>query len=231
MIKPSLLPEASEETRERQRAVLLVVFEAILRLSHPFLPFLSEEIWQSLPGERGSILAEDYPTADPDQADVDVEEDMGHLMEVIRAVRNIRSELNVPPAKKVEIRLKGQPEDLAFLRDHEEIILRLARAKKVAYMEPEYIPVEDATAVVDDIEVCLPLKGLIDFRKESQRLGKEIDKANAELSVVSAKLGNEKFVANAPGDIVEAHRSRKKDLEQKLTSFGKNLELVTRYLS
>jgi valyl-tRNA synthetase len=230
MIKPSLLPEAGAETRENQRAVLLSVFETILRLSHPFLPFLSEEIWQSLPGERGSIMTEAYPSADPDRADVDVEEDMGHLMEVVRAVRNIRSELNVPPAKRVEVRLKGQREDLGFLRDHEEIILRLARAGKVAYMDPEYIPVEDATAVVNDIEVCLPLAGLIDFRKESQRLRKEIDKANAEIAVVSAKLGNEKFVANAPADIVEAHRTRRGDLELKLTSLSQNLELVTRYL-
>jgi valyl-tRNA synthetase len=231
MIKPSLFPEVSGEARENQRAVLLFVFETILRLSHPFLPFLSEEIWQSLPGERGSILAEDYPAAEPDRADVDVEEDMGHLMEVIRAVRNIRSELHVPPAKRVEVRLKGQTEDLAFLRDHEEIILRLARAGKVVYKEPEYIPVEDATAVVNDIEVCLPLAGLIDFRKEAHRLRKEIEKANAELTVVSAKLRNEKFVANAPGDIVDAHRTRKEDLEQMLMSLEKNLELVTRYLS
>ena len=99
------------------------------------------------------------------------------------------------------------------------------------YKEPEYIPVEDATAVVNDIEVCLPLAGLIDFRKEALRLRKEIERANAELSVVSAKLGNEKFMANAPGDIVDAHRTRKEDLEQKRASLGKNLELVTRYLS
>ena len=231
MIKPSLLPEASPEARENQRAVLLNVFGTILKLSHPFLPFLSEEVWQSLPGERGSVLAEAYPAADPDRVDVDVEEDLAHLMEVIRAIRNIRSELHVPPAKRVEVRLKGQPEDLAFLRDHEEIILRLARAKKVAYMEPEYIPVEDATAVVNDIEVCLPLTGLIDFRKEALRLRKEIDKANAELSVVNAKLGNEKFVENAPEDIVEAHRIRKGDLEQKVESLSKNLLLVTRYLT
>jgi valyl-tRNA synthetase len=230
MIKPSLLPDAPSETRERQRSVLLCVFETILTLSHPFLPFLSEEIWHLLPGERGSVLSEAYPAADPDRADVDVEEDMAHLMEVIRAVRNIRSELHVPPAKKVEIRLKGQPEDLAFLRNHEEILLRLARAEKVTHKDPKYIPVEDATAVVNDIEVCLPLTGLIDFRKEAVRLRKEIDKADGELSVVGAKLGNEKFVANAPGDIVEAHRIRKGDLEQKRERLSRNLELVTRYL-
>jgi valyl-tRNA synthetase len=230
MIKPSLLPDAPSETREQQRRVLLCVFETILALSHPFLPFLSEEIWHLLPGERGSILTESYPAADPDRADVDVEEDMAHLMEVIRAVRNIRSELHVPPAKKVEIRLKGQPEDLAFLRAHEEIILRLARAEKVTHKDPEYIPVEDATAVVNDIEVCLPLTGLIDFRKEAVRLRKEIDKASGELSVVDAKLGNERFVANAPEDIVAAHRIRKGDLEQKRERLSRNLELVTRYL-
>ena len=230
MIKPPLLPEAPAQTRENQRAVLLFVFETILRIAHPFLPFLTEEIWHSLPGERGSVLEEEYPAANPEQVDVDVEEDMAHLMEVIRAVRNIRSELNVPPAKRVEVRLKGQPKDLSFLRDHEEIILRLARAGKVVHRDPDYIPVEDATAVVNDIEVCVPLAGLIDFRKEASRLRKEIDKASAEFSVVSAKLGNEKFVANAPADIVEAHRIRKGDLEQKVDSLSRNFELVTRYL-
>ena len=231
MIKPSLQQDAPAETRERQHAVLLCVFEMILRLSHPFLPFLTEEIWHSLPGERGSILAESYPVADPERTDVDIEKDMGHLMEVIRAVRNMRSELHVPPAKRVEIRLKGQSEELAFLRNHEEIILRLARAEKVVYRGPEYTPAEDATAVVGDIEVCLPLAGLIDFRKEASRLRKEIEKANAEHSVVSAKLGNEKFLANAPGDIVDAHRARKGELELKLGSLSRNLSLVSRYLS
>jgi valyl-tRNA synthetase len=84
---------------------------------------------------------------------------------------------------------------------------------------------------VNDIEVCLPLAGLIDFDQEARRLRKEIDKAGAELSVVSGKLGNEKFTGNAPGDIVEAHRARKGDLEEKLSKLSKNLELVTRYLS
>jgi len=238
MIKPSLSMEADPLVRRNQRAVLLRVFETILALGQPFIPFLTEEIWQSLPagarpsaGKRDSILRQGYPAVDTEKTDVDVEEDMGHLMEVIRAVRNIRSELNVSPAKKVEVRLKGQVEDLAFLREHEEILRRLARAERVVYKDPEYIPVKDATAVVNDIEVCLPLAGLIDFDQEARRLRKEVDKAGAELSVVTGKLSNERFVANAPADIVEAHRSRKDDLEAKLSKLSRNLELVTRYLS
>jgi valyl-tRNA synthetase len=231
MIKPSLSPEADPLVRRNQRAVLLRVFETILALGQPFIPFLTEEVWQSLPGKRESILRQGYPAVDTEKTDVDVEEDMGHLMEVIRAVRNIRSELNVSPAKKVEVRLKGQVEELSFLREHEEILRRLARAETVAYKDPEYIPVQDATAVVNDIEVCLPLAGLIDFDREAGRLRKEIDKAGAELTVVTGKLGNEKFVANAPADIVEAHRARKGDLEEKISKLSKNLELVTRYLS
>jgi len=238
MIKPALSSEADPLVRQNQRAVLLRVFESILVLGHPFIPFLTEEIWQSLPGGprgsaggRDSIFRQGYPAADPGKIDVDVEENMGRLMEVIRAVRNIRSELNVPPAKKVEIRLKGQVEELAFLREHEEILLRLARAGTVVYKDPEYLPVADATAVVNDVEVCLPLAGLIDFDQEARRLRKEIDKADAELSMVTTKLSSEKFVANAPADIVDAHRSRKGDLEEKLSKLSRNLDLVTRYLS
>ncbi len=238
MIKPSLFPDADPAVRQGQHAVLLNVFETILRLAHPLIPFISEEIWQSLPGgdrlpdgRRRSVYESRYPAADAEKTDDGVEEDMAHVMEVIRAVRNIRSELNVPPGKKVEIRLKGRDDEIAFVREHEDIVRRLARSDRVAYMPAEYIPVKDATAVVNDIEVCLPLEGLIDFGQEARRLGKEIDKANAELAVISAKLGNEKFTANAPADIVAAHRARKNDLGEKLSKLGKNLELVTRYLT
>ncbi|OGP33896.1 MAG: valine--tRNA ligase [Deltaproteobacteria bacterium GWC2_65_14] len=231
MIKPSLLQESDPAARESQRAVLLHVFETLLALGHPFIPYITEEIWHLLPGERRSLLARSYPEADPAAAEVDVEERMGRLMEIVRAVRNIRSELNVPPAKKVEIRLKGRAEEMRFVRAHEEILLRLARAGRVAYKDPEYIPVQDATAVVNDIEVCIPLAGLIDFGQEAQRLRKEIDKASAELSVVGAKLANEKFVENAPPDIVEAHHERRTGLEEKIAKLSKNLELVSRYLA
>jgi valyl-tRNA synthetase len=231
MIKPTLSADALTGDRMRQRAVLLRVYETILALGHPFIPFLTEELWHGLPGERGLLFDRPFPVADAEFADENVEEDMGHLMEVIRAVRNIRSELNVPPARKVEVRLKGQHGELAFLRDHEEIVRRLARADRVAYVDPDYIPVQDATAVVNDIEVCLPLAGLIDFDQEARRLRKEIEKGGAELSRVTGQLLNDRFTANAPPDIVDALRDREAALEQKLEKLGKNLELVSRYLS
>jgi valyl-tRNA synthetase len=231
MIKPTLSADALTGDRMRQRAVLLRVYETILALGHPFIPFLTEELWHGLPGERGLLFDRPFPVADAEFADENVEEDMGHLMEVIRAVRNIRSELNVPPARRVEVRLKGQHGELAFLRDHEEIVRRLARADRVAYVDPDYIPVQDATAVVNDIEVCLPLAGLIDFDQEARRLRKEIEKGGAELSRVTGQLLNDRFTANAPPDIVDALRDREAALEQKLEKLGKNLELVSRYLS
>jgi len=231
MIKPALSAEALTGDRMRQRAVLLRVYETLLALGHPFIPFLTEELWHALPGERGLLYDRPYPVADAADTDVNVEEDMAHLMEVIRAVRNIRSELGIPPGKQVEVRLKGQPEELAFLSEHEEIVRRLARAGVVSYVDPDYIPVQDATAVVNDIEVCLPLAGLIDFDQEGKRLRKEIEKGNAELSRVAGQIGNDKFTANAPADIVDALRDRQAALEQKLEKLGKNLELVSRYLS
>jgi len=231
MIKPALSPEAGEVERQVQRAVLIRVYETILALGHPFIPFLTEELWHALPGERGLLYDRPYPAVDPGATDEDVEDEMAHLMEVIRAVRNIRSELNVPPGKKVEVRLKGQAEEQKFLRDHEEIIRRLARAGRVAYVDPDYIPVKDATAVVNDIEVCLPLEGLIDFGQEEKRLRKEVEKAKAEYARVAGQLGNDRFTAKAPLDIVEALRDREKSLEQKIAKLGKNLELVSRYLA
>ena len=101
----------------------------------------------------------------------------------------------------------------------------------MAYVDPDYIPVQDATAVVNDIEVCIPLAGLIDFEQEARRLRKEIEKGNAELLRVAGQLVNDRFTANAPTDIVDALRDRQAALEQKLGKLGKNLELVSRYLS
>ncbi|HEX9190866.1 MAG TPA: valine--tRNA ligase, partial [Candidatus Deferrimicrobiaceae bacterium] len=220
MIKPALSSEALTGDRMRQRAVLLRVYETILALGHPFIPFLTEELWHALPGVRDLLYDRPFPAADASVTDENVEEDMAHLMEVIRAIRNIRSELNVPPARKVEVRLKGQHGELAFLRDHEEILRRLARAERVAYVDPDYIPVQDATAVVNDIEVCLPLAGLIDFDQEAKRLRKEIEKGGSELSRVAGQLVNDRFTANAPPDIVDALRDRRAALEQKLSKLG-----------
>jgi valyl-tRNA synthetase len=231
MIKPALSPGAGEVERQLQRAVLIRVYETILALGHPFIPFITEELWHALPGERGLLYDRPYPAVDVGATDEDVEDAMAHLMEVIRAVRNIRSELNVPPGKKVEVRLKGQAEEQKFLRDHEEIVRRLARAGRVAYVDTDYIPVKDATAVVNDIEVCLPLEGLIDFGQEEKRLRKEVEKANAEYARVAGQLGNARFTAKAPPDIVDALRDREKTLEQKIAKLGKNLELVSRYLA
>ncbi|MCL2103028.1 MAG: valine--tRNA ligase, partial [Syntrophorhabdaceae bacterium] len=152
MIKPCLEPEADAENRERQRAVLLRAYETILGLGHPFIPFITEELWHLLPGDRGLLYDTRYPCSDAAMIDADVEKDMARLMDVVRAVRAIRSELNVPPAKKVEIRLKGQKERLAFLKEHEEILRRLPRAGRIVYVEPDYTPKGDATAVISGIE-------------------------------------------------------------------------------
>ncbi len=231
MIKPALSPEADEALRQDQRAVLLHVFERILELGHPFIPFITEEVWQSLPGRRGSILRQPYPAASAELVDSNVEDDVAHLMEVIGAVRNIRGELNIPPATRAEVRLKGASEQLDFLVAHEEILLRLARAVKLTAMDDDYIPVGDATAVVGGIEVCIPLAGLIDFGKEADRLRKEIEKTEGELAKLTARLGNEAFVSKASADIVEAERQRRNDLDEKRVKLSKNLDLVSRYLS
>ena len=231
MIKPVLSPDAGEVERQVQRAVLVRIYETILALGHPFIPFITEELWHALPGKRGLLYDRPYPVVDTGATDENVEEEMAHLMEVIRAVRNIRSELNIPPGKKVEVRLKGQVEEQKFLRNHEEIVRRLARAERVTYVDPDYIPVKDATAVVNDIEVCLPLEGLIDFGQEAKRLAKEVEKAKAEYARVAGQLGNARFTAKAPPDIVDALRDRENALEQKIAKLGKNYELVSRYLA
>jgi valyl-tRNA synthetase len=213
--------------QERTRAVLTRVLDTVLRLLHPLMPFMTEEIWHAVNPERtdDSLMVQPYPICDPTQIDEDAERRMALLMEVIRAVRNIRSEMNLPPGQELSAIVIPKEEAIeARLRSHEAYLRRLARLAELRYQTDQERPRGAALAVVEGAEVHVPLAGLVNLQEESKRLEREIGKVVNDLTGVQRKLADAKFVERAPEEVVEKERERAVQLEEKRFSLEKSLE-------
>jgi len=224
------LQEAETETdRAAVRQVLLEVLEAQLRLLHPLMPFITEELWQQvapLAGIRGeTIMRRPQPEPDESPGDADAVAHMEWLKSVITGVRRIRSEMDVPPSKRVELILQGggtadrdRAERFAgYIRD-------LARAEAIAWAEPGAALDDCATALAGELKLAIPMAGLIDVKEEIERLGKDIGKREQEVKRSESKLANEKFVANAPAEVVDQERRRLDEHRAALAKLNEQLE-------
>ncbi|MBI4795662.1 MAG: valine--tRNA ligase, partial [Deltaproteobacteria bacterium] len=170
LIKPRLNAKDDPEARRHCQEILLQVLSAILRLLHPFMPFITEEIWQKLPGVSGSIMVAPYPQADDNLLNSQAEDELRLVMETITAIRNLRGEMNVPPASQVEVFLRSADAgSMAALERHRQSVMLLSRVKELHY-NADAIPTAAAKAVVDKVEIFMPLTGIIDFKEEERRL-------------------------------------------------------------
>lgn len=213
--------------RQRAQAVLFTVLEGLLRLLHPVLPFVTEEIWQSLPGERPteSIMQAAYPVEGVVALDSAVVSDMNIVMDVIRAIRNVRGELEVPPSKKIHVLLDCKNEQaVAALQAGQDYIHALARVEKIDLGVGIDRPEQASTQVAGDVEVLIPLAGLINVAEEQARLLKEIAKVQKDVDFFTRKLSNEKFVANAPAHVLEKDREKMRVAEEKKILLEQSLE-------
>jgi valyl-tRNA synthetase len=221
------LENANVVEQERTRTALATVLDAVLRLLHPLMPFISEEIWHALHPNRSedSIMVQPYPVFDAALVDDEAEQRMGLLMDVIRAVRNIRSEMNLPPGQELTAIVIPKAETAERqLRSHESYVRRLARLGEIRYQADGERPRGAALAVVEDAEIHVPLAGLVNLQEETKRLEREIGKVANDLAGVQRKLGDAKFVERAPEDVVEKERDRAAQLEEKRLSLEKSLE-------
>ena len=193
-----------ETTANTARAVLVYVFTGVLKLLHPFMPFITEEIWQSLPhGDGESIMIEKWPEYTAELNFADDEENFEKVISVIRAVRNRRSEMNVPPSKKAKICIASVFEEI--FKNGAAFIARLASGSSVEVAESFDMP--DAVLVVtDSAKVYIPLNELVDFTAELARLEKELEAANKDKAFYEGKLNNAGFVAKAPEAVVNQQR-------------------------
>ncbi|MGG6313522.1 valine--tRNA ligase [Paenibacillus macerans] len=202
--------------RKKTQSVLAYVLDRTLRMIHPFMPFISEEIWQHLPHHGDTITLAAWPEYDAALEAPDAVQEMNLLIDVIRAVRNIRAEVNVPMSKKVELVIKpGSAEVLEVLARNEHYIRRFCNTSEYEASLTIAVPDKAMTAIVTGAELFLPLSGLIDIGQEIERLSKELDNLNKEVERVEKKLANEGFVAKAPAKVIEEERAKMADYAEK----------------
>ncbi len=211
---------------------LHTVLRSVLLLLHPLMPFVTEELWGEVTARdatsprRDDIMVQRYPVAGDFPADQDAEEKVEFLGGIIRAVRNLRTELNVPPSRKVRVLLCDTGERLSLVHDHEEMVCALARAEPLEYLSQGVRPKKVATAIVDTTEVYVPLDGAVDLEEEGRRLRRALDKLETELERVRKKLANDNFTAKARAEVVEREREKAREMEEKAGALGQSLARI-----
>ncbi|WP_433958931.1 valine--tRNA ligase [Cytobacillus horneckiae] len=205
-----------EAAKKTTRSVLAHVLDNTMRLLHPFMPFITEEIWQNLPHEGESITVAAWPTVREELTDKAAAEEMKLLVEIIRSVRNIRAEVSTPMSKKINMMIKAKDaETAAVLTKNEGYIDRFCNPEELTINTELTAPDKAMTAVVTGAEIILPLEGLINIEEEIARLQKEWDKLNKEVERVQKKLSNDGFIKKAPEKVIEEERAKEKDYAEK----------------
>jgi len=208
--------------------MLQKVMDESLRLLHPFMPFLTEEIYQHLPRHGVSIMITSYPKFDPGRNDQASEDEMSMIMEAINLIRNVRGEMNISPGKGLHalIRLRDSKAG-EVLRRHLIYLLFMSRCDTIEIGQDLVRPPSSATSVSDRMEVFVPLKGVIDLDEERARLMKNLKKVQDELSSVNKKLANDSFMEKAPAEVVEKERKRGEELHAKEKKIQAGLSALT----
>ncbi|HED16785.1 MAG TPA: valine--tRNA ligase, partial [Gammaproteobacteria bacterium] len=209
--------DSSEAQLRGTRFTLVRVLETILRLVHPLIPFISEEIWQRiapLAGKQGeTIMLQPYPEASEALIDTAAETDMDWLMQFVLGIRRIRSGMNIEPRKLLPVLLQNASEsDQNKLTAYRNMLSSIARIESIQVLSNDEPAPESATALVGEMKILIPMAGLIDKDAELKRLDKEIGKLESEHSNGIAKLGNENFVSRAPEQVVNKHRQHVEEL-------------------
>ncbi|MBC7899283.1 MAG: valine--tRNA ligase [Saprospiraceae bacterium] len=222
----------------QSRTRILTILEQAIRMLHPFMPFLTEELWQKLPGTGSSlhnpayrsaektIMLADFPKCNEAMIDEAAESEMNAVIELITKVRNIRAEMNIKSADKFTVHIAADGAFQQVFKANEPQILKLAKAEKLVIGEKMEVPKASAKAVTANAEIAVPLEGLIDFEKERSRLAGQIEKLNIELHRLNAQLSNVSFVEKAPPEKVNELRERQTEIEQQVKTLNTNLDAL-----
>ncbi len=192
------------------------------------MPYVTEELWHTLPYSTGSIMIAPFPEPEPSLVDLQAEEEMAVVMAVTTAIRNIRGEMNIAPAARVEAIAFGPDRLTDLLKAHGHYVKDLAKLSTLEVRRDGKRPRLAASAVVQELELFVPLEGLLDFEGESNRLQKEISKLEPELARVEKKLANNEFLNRAPADIVAKEKNKLERLGGKLEKLQTQLERLTK---
>ena len=212
----------SGEGADTAKAVLVYVLTDILKLLHPFMPFITEEIYQAIPHDTESIMISKWPEYDPTLSFADEEAQMEKIMDAIRAVRNRRAEMNIPPSKKSKVYVETAFSDVFAVGS--EFIKRLAYASDVEIADAFGDLGNTVTIVTNDAKIYIPLGDLVDFEAEAKRLQKELAAAEEKLAFINKKLDNPGFVNKAPEKVVQQNRDEAAKLTEKIANLRSSLE-------
>ena len=220
--------QATDPQKQGVLHTLLQVLETTLRLIHPMMPFVSEEIWQTISAkmrlEKSHLVEQSYPTADASLQQPELEAQVEQLKSVITAIRTIRSEMNIKPSKKIPVLVKSSSEAHDGLAPFAELIKQLARLESLEHCDENTTLEATATAVVNALEIHIPLAGLIDVAAEKARLQKEIDKLEKEITKARGKLDNPNYVNKAPAAVVEKEREKLTALEEQISALKQSAD-------
>ena len=235
LVKTEMTTEESSAKRDETRTRIVTILEQSLRLLHPFMPFLTEELWQKLPGVSNrlhnaaylsaapTIMLADFPSGNKNLVDENAESEMQSVIELISKVRNIRAEMNIKPSDKPAIYVAADAAAQKIFSANEAQILKLARAEKLILAENLKVPKASAKAVTANAEIAVPLEGLIDFDKERERLENQLSKLNIENERLTKQLANANFVTRAPTEKVQEIRARATEIETQTKTLTQNL--------
>jgi valyl-tRNA synthetase len=231
LAKPVLYDDSNEVSAQRRKRAaqgcLATSLETACRLLHPFMPFITEEIWQQLPkptGTPGSIMITMFPVADSALADETAEREMALLQGVVTAVRNLRAEYNVAPSAPLDVTVLAGDQTRGTLEEHGGLVRSLARTGGLTLQPHGEPPAGTVVSVVDDAQVCVHLAGTIDVAAESARIDKDLKKTDKERQGVQGRLGNASFIERAPAEIVDKERARLAELDEKMAKLTRSLE-------
>ncbi|MBI5681683.1 MAG: valine--tRNA ligase [Deltaproteobacteria bacterium] len=239
LIKPDLRGDNGDEKKKDSQMVLLKVLQDSMKLLHPFMPFITEEIWETITSQESGVRSQGsgksiqdtaFPEVDEKTIFKDDEIKMNRLMDVIKAIRNLRSEFNIPPSANIEVICHTEKDDeIELLKSEDAYVKTLTRSSAFGRerhaFHPSTLKLKDAaTAVVGGIEIFIPLKGLIDISEETSRLGKEVEKVMKDISGLEKRLSNEAFVSKAPAEVVEKDKTRFTELTMKKAKIEENIQ-------
>jgi valyl-tRNA synthetase len=206
--------------------VLSYVIEASLRLMHPFIPFLTEELWQQLPQTGETIVRAPYPNVAQHWVDPSAERNMNFVMQVIAAIRNIRNTFKIPNTAKIHVYIKAERTQTELLDRFRPYILNLASIETMDIQSAIARPEHAVTAILDGMEIYVPLEGLIDVDVERARLTRELQKIQQDLTRLEAKLAHRDFVEKAPEDVIEKEQMKYQGLRERSEKLTHALEFI-----
>ncbi len=227
LIKETLYRKDSSPEKETAQYVLWFVLDNILRLLHPFMPFITEEIWQKIPHQELSISISSWPEYKKEKAKKNLEEKVSTIQEVIKTIRNIKAEMNIPLTKGIDVFIKVVDSSKGkLIKEHLSFIKNLAHVQSFEVSESMEKPECAATGVLEDIEIFVPLKGVIDLDAEVHRLEKKLLKIEKDMILINKKLNNTDFIQKAPDKIIKKEREKIKEQTDIRDRIQKNLKAL-----